>query len=366
LLASLQSFGQPQHNEGLAQRRAAHLQNGVNLSEWFAQVYDPKGYTKEHFQSWATSEDIALIKSLGFDHVRLSINPAPMFNATKPSQIPAEYLSNVDAAAKMILDHGLAVIIDIHPDDPFKAQFKDDVFVQKFADFWRVLAQHYSTWDPDRVFLEILNEPEVEDEYRWYGIQVRLASAIRQGAPEHTMIASGAKWSNDDELVMVEPLRDPNVIYNFHFYFPHLFTHQGATWGVYYWQWVKGLSYPSNAESAARAAAGVPDPKDRLAVIRYGYEHWEAARIDAEISQAAEWARKYGVSLTCNEFGVYREYADPRDRAAWLGDVRTSLERHGIGWTVWDYSGSFGVITKANGRATPDDQVLKALGLHKP
>ena len=246
LLAPLCTYGQ-QSTLSVAQRRVGQLRRGINTSGWFAQVYDPKGYTKEHFQSWTTADDIALIKSMGFDHVRLSVNPAPMFNATKPGEINPEYLASVDAAAKMILDHGLAVIIDIHPDSDFKAQLKDDLFVQKFADFWRAFAHHYSTWDGERVFLEIMNEPEMADQYRWYGIEAKLAAAIREGAPGHTIIATGAKWSNDDELVMLEPLRDPNVIYNFHFYFPHVFTHQGATWGSYYWQWVKGLGYPSNA-----------------------------------------------------------------------------------------------------------------------
>jgi len=30
---------------------AVHLGYGINLSEWFAQVYDAKGYTKEHFDA---------------------------------------------------------------------------------------------------------------------------------------------------------------------------------------------------------------------------------------------------------------------------------------------------------------------------
>jgi endoglucanase len=307
-----------------------------------------------------------LIKAMGFDHVRLGVNPQPMFNSVRPDQISAEYLGEVDAAVQMILDHDLAVIIDIHPDDDFKAQMKEDVFVQKFSDFWRALARHYARYDPERVFLEVMNEPVMSDPYRWSGIQTKMVAAIREGAPLHTIIATGAKWSNDDELVFLDPLRDPNIIYNFHFYFPHLFTHQGSTWGTYSWQWVKGLSYPSTPESAARAAAAVPDAQDRLSVIRYGYEHWDAARIDAEINQVAEWSRKNRVPVMCNEFGVYREYADPHDRAAWLNDVRGSLEKHGIGWTVWDYSGSFGVVTKANGRAMPDELAVPALGLKLP
>src|SRR5204863_3235450 len=88
--------------------------------------------------------------------------------------------------------------------------------------------------DPERLFLEIINEPMVEDAYRWMGIQARVAAAIRDGAPRHTIIAAGPRWSSVDELLRIEPLADRNVIYNFHLYDPHTFTHQGATWGAEY------------------------------------------------------------------------------------------------------------------------------------
>ena len=78
---------------------------------------------------------------------------------------------------------------------------------------------------------------------------------------------------------------------------------------------------------------------------------------------AADWARRRNVPLVCNEFGVFREYSDPKDRAAWLHDVVAALEHNGIGWTMWDYSGGFGVVWKKEGRAVPDENVLKALGL---
>jgi hypothetical protein len=42
-----------------------------------------------------------------------------------------------------------------------------------------------------------------------------------------------------------------------------------------------------------------------------------------------------------------------------------ALEKNGIGWTMWDYAGGFGVVTKVNGSATPDELVVKALGLRQ-
>jgi endoglucanase len=346
--------------------RLAHIRHGINLSGWFAQVYEPKGYTKEHLQTFETSADMALIKSAGFDHVRLSVNPQPLMDAARHHDGSAEYFSYLDAAVKMILDAGLAVEIDMHPDSDFKARLaKEDDFVERFADFWMMVARRYasSSWDPDRVFFEILNEPEMRDAYRWYGVEAKLAAAIRRGAPSNTIIAAGARWDDDDDLVFLEPLPDTNVIYVFHFYEPHIFTHQGATWGTYYWHWLKGLHYPSSPENAAQVAALVPEARDRLQVIRYGQDHWDAARVEAEINQAADWAKQRGVPLICNEFGVFRDHSDPPDRAAWIKDVRTTLERHNIGWAMWDYDGNFGVVTKKEGKAALDEITAKALGL---
>jgi aryl-phospho-beta-D-glucosidase BglC (GH1 family) len=368
LLTAQASIAQSTANSALAFRRAQHLRQGINLSEWFAQVYDSKGYTKEHFETWNTARDIALIKAMDVDHVRLSVNPQPMFRRKQADRIPPDYLGYLDAAVKMILDQGLAVVIDVHPDSDFKQQLTtDDGFVEEFADFWRALARHYSSLDPNLVFFETLNEPEVRDAYRWYGMQARLAVAIREGAPQHTIIAVGARWDDDDDLLFAEPLRDPNIIYNFHFYEPHVFTHQGATWGENYWHFVSALPYPAdNPEAIVKVAAAIPDPVKRLAVIRYGADHWNAARIDVEFDQVTAWARRWDVPVVCNEFGVYRRVAGPSDRAAWLSDVRKSLENHGIGWTMWDYSGGFGVVTKENGQPLPDELTVKALGRTMP
>ena len=68
--------------------------------------------------------------------------------------------------------------------------------------------------------------------------------------------------------------------------------------------------------------------------------------------------------LTCNEFGVYRKFAAPADRAAYLRDVRVSLEKQDIGWAMWDYQGGFSVVNRANASVTPDAATVSALGLN--
>jgi len=255
ILVCISILSSAQADSSLAKRRAAHLRHGINLSEWFAQVYDPKGYTKEHLVGWVTADDIALIKSMGFDHVRLSVNPEPMMRHNMADHLPPEYVGYLDAGIKMILDHGLAVIIDMHPESEFKQRLvQHDESVEQFSDYWRAIARHYSSYDPDVIFFEVLNEPEFRDRYRWAGVQAKLANSIREGAPQHTIIAAGANWSDVEDLVAMTPLPDPNVIYNFHFYDPHTFTHQGATWGANYWHFESKLAYPATLEDAQKAA----------------------------------------------------------------------------------------------------------------
>ena len=347
-------------------RRVEALRRGVNLSHWFAQVMDRKGYVADHFQTSITVKDLELIRSLGFDHVRLSTAPEPMFVRGQADRLPANYLQYLDDAIKMILSQALAVVIDIHPDAEFKRGLQaSNQHVEAFADFWRALAAHLSSTDPERVFLEVLNEPEFDDPYRWSGVQTLLVSAIRQGAPDHTIIVSGHRWASLEDLLALEPLRDRNLIYNFHFYSPALFTHQGATWGVNFWHYLKEVPYPSAPENIEKVLAAVPHDQQRLHLVRYGQERWNLARIEAEIAEIARWAQKHGIQVTCNEFGVHKKVVDPGARAAWIHDVRRTLERHKIGWTVWDYSGDFAVVSRESGKISPDDTLLRALGFEQ-
>ena len=347
----------------LVESRMGKLRRGINTSHWFSQVGDKQGYTKAHFDSHTTAADIALIKAMGFDHIRFSIEPAPMFNAEAPDKLSAEYLHYIDQAIDMILAKGLAVIVDIHPSDEFKKKLADGRAVESFGNFWRAFARHLSVRDPERVFLEVINEPIVEDPYRWMGIQAKLIAAIREGAPRHTIIATAHRWSGHNEFLFLEPVADANVIYNFHFYEPHLFTHQGATWGWELWRYLKKVPYPSSPQSVAPILPTIINEQLRAALMKYGEEQWNASRIDAEIAKVAAWARKHNVAVTCNEFGVYRKEALPADRAAWIHDVRSTLEKYGIGWTMWDYQGGFAVVNKVNGRAVPDAETIAALGL---
>ena len=342
--------------------RFAHLRRGVNLSHWFSQSAD---YSRAHLDTHTTAQDIALIKSLGFDHVRFPLEPAPLMADTPdPSVLNSTYLGYVDNALDIILAAGLAVVIDIHPRDEFKLRMaRDERSIEAFGKFWRAFATHLCRRDPEVVFLEVINEPMVEDPYRWYGIQGKLIASIRAGAPNHTIIAAGHRWSGLYEMLFLEPYADPNIIYNFHYYEPFAFTHQGATWAGPNLPFYKNVPYPSSPEAVKLVLDTIQDDPARYNLLRYGEENWNAQRIDRELGAAAAWAAKHHVYVTCNEFGAFRKVVKPADRVAWLQDMRKALEKHGIGWTMWDYGGGFSVVNKTNGQAQADPDVVKALGL---
>jgi endoglucanase len=353
--------GRARGASGVPASRLARLRRGINLSHWFAQSRD---YSERHLREHTTRRDVELIRRLGFDHVRFTVEPAPLFDEARPSELKREHLRRLDAALDMMLTSGLAVVVDLHPPDALKRRlWTDGRFVAALADFWRAFAAHLARRDPERLFLEILNEPVIEDSDRWMEIQAQLAAAIRDAAPRHTLIATGARWSSVEQLLLIKPLDDRNVVYAFHFYEPHTFTHQGATWGSDFWPHLKGVPYPSSPERVAPLLESVAPAAARGALAEYGRERWGAARVEREVARAAAWGRRHGVALTCNEFGVYRAYAPTSARLRWIRDVRAALERHRIGWAMWDYAGDFGVAVRKDGRVEPDAGTAAALGL---
>ncbi|MUL35815.1 glycoside hydrolase family 5 protein [Gloeocapsopsis dulcis] len=348
---------------GVKEERFIHLTQGINLSHWFSQA----PLTHKNFQTRVTAKDIQRIKKLGFRHVRLPIDPDVLLNETQPEKLNQENLKYFDMALDMILAENLGVIVDIHPKPQFKQRlYKDMVFVNTVAKFWKSLAQHLSTTDPELVFLEVLNEPDAKDPKVWYKIQPKLLTAMRAGAPSHTLIASanirvGKNWSDIEALQLLSPVQDSNVVYNFHFYKPNPFVSQGATWGWDMLRYFRSVPYPSNPASVKSVLPKIKNEAARKHLQIYGKERWDAQKLEELIKRAATWAQKHQVRLTCNEFGVYRRVAPPDDRNVWINDVRSLLEKYNIGWSMWDYNHGFGVMKRVKGELIPDLDTLQAL-----
>lgn len=360
----------------LASQRAKALAKGINLTHWF---WLPIGGEKNFgTPDFFTADDAKAIAKAGFTCVRLPVDPTRLFSSTA-GIVNTGVAKKLDKAIDTITEAGLAVVIDLHAlgtqseDQYDKALIDDTKPVGKKAQEavlknWTALAKHLATRDPAKVYLELLNEPIFEKKpERWPQVQSLLLAAVRAEAPGHTIILTGVNYSSIDGLVSLpEPLTaDDNVIYTFHFYEPHTFTHQGATWGSPNWALLTGLPYPSSPELVKDIAEKITDRSARAEAEWYGKQNWNASKIDARITKAADWAKKHNAVLWCGEFGVINK-APADSRANWLRDVRTGLDQHGIGWCMWDWAGNFGITTTAkpeSGQRTLDQSILHVLGL---
>ena len=364
--------GVPQASaDGVPAGRIALLSRGINVSEWFAAWSEQR-----LLGTWHTADDAALIRRLGFTFVRLTASPQWLFNPADPAHPPAA-IHYYEHALRLFLDAGLAVIVDpIHgtsSDDAFEDSLaRDPGFRRGVEAGWEALARRFAAISADRVFFEIMNEPHIStreaiDASWWPPVQEGLAAAVRRGAPQNTIIATGEKWGGIDGLVALSPLADRNVVYSFHWYEPFTFTHQGADWAGEIPKLLAGIPYPSSPVAVAAAVSALADPRAQKEVTVYGGERWDRRRVEAGLRRAADWGKRHGVPVFCGEFGVYRKVSPEADRVRWIADVRSTFENLGIGWSMWDYDGGFGLIRYLSPRARAgrilDALAVKALGL---
>ncbi len=342
-------------------RRAALLDRGINASSWFGGSGD---YSPQHTSTWITADDLKLIHSLGLHYVRIGIDPVYFGTYGRPDDSSKSALwKRLDDAIDASLNSGLAVDLCVFPRDDYKQQLSTDRGAQQFLMLWTALAKHYAGRDPDHLFLELMNESEVQDPFRWIGLESSAVSAIRRVDQVHTILASGAHYDSLDDLLVTQPLNDENVIYTFHYYEPYQFTHQGAGWGSPEWLYYKDIPFPATVAQLQPTLDAIPSDIARYQLFLYAAGNWTPETVRQRITFAANWGREHNVPILANEFGAYRDTAPPDSRARYIEAVRTALEANHIGWAMWDWSGNFGLVRHENGHIVVDPAIARALGI---
>lgn len=344
-----------------AWKRWKHLQHGVALSGWFS---ESGNYSISQLRAYTTPADIEHIHQLGFDHVRIPVDPV-IFQCDN-NWDSCERIQFLDQVIQNALAADLYVILDFHPNPQYTHQLvSNGQAAEKYLRLWAQIAAHYSKMDQDRIVLELMNEFSSPDLNSWLGLLQQAIGVVRRQASNNTLIVQGAGYSDIWDLIRLPQLADNNLIYNFHYYEPHIFTHQGATWGLDYWLEIDHLPFPANDKGIAAAMEHTDSEDARWRILQYQEDHWDASRIASDIAFAAQWARNRNVPLICDEFGAYRNFSAPEDRERWITAARTAFEQNHIGWTAWDYQGGFGVVMKSNNSLRDDDVTLRGLGLKK-
>ncbi len=327
------------------------LARGVNVSTWFTHRTDA---TQQ--PGWPTTNDFSLMRRMGIRHVRLLVDAEWL-------QLNGAHPRYLEEGITQALNEGLLVVLAMQPSKEHKLQMgEDDSVVELVADIWRQTASQFKTVAHDRLLFEVLNEPEIEDVARVRVIQKKLIEAVREISPERIVAVGGAHYSDIDDLVNMAPLDVRGVIYSFHFYEPHNFTHQGAGWGWHMWMVFHNIPYPSTPENVEPVVEKLT-PLAREHIAWYGQQEWNKKKLAEFIDQAADWSKRHNLPVWCSEFGVLRDVAPSASRRAWLNDARSLFEERNMAWTYFDWWGHFGLVTGPQDARQIDEDAQAGLAL---
>ena len=388
------------------------LHKGVGLHEWlnWSPLTDEGAYRRPPYRSveewlsrerpladWPEGDPFRRIRGLGFDFVRLTVDPGPLLAGGAAER--REALAVLSAAVRKVTAADLAVVFNLHAVSQAPAFGMDVVNggadsegVAAYRDMVKDVAAMLAQIGPDKVAFEPYNEPayypcDASGSEDWQRIMADTVADIRSVSAALTVVATGACGGSITGLTDLDPaFDDANILYSFHMYEPHSFTHQLAEEPGSY---VSGLPWPAGSGSPARVrehlskwmrAAGVGPLKEAVALAKaddriaaYFREGWDEAILKARLGEAVDWAGRHGIPVSrlfMGEFGVARLSADGRsganvdDRLRYLRVLRRTAEENGIAWSVWEYSNPHGMtLIEPRGPAVADEAMLDALGL---
>lgn len=283
---------------------------GVNLGGWLSQC----DYSEERLDGFITEKDFALLAAWGFDHVRIPIDYNVIQN--EDGTMKEEGLTRIDRALALCEQYGLHTVLDLHKTQGFSFDanegedgfFDSPAYQEKFYAVWECFAARYGAFH-ERVAFELLNEvTELRFLPAWMRIARECVRRIRLAAPLTLVLLGSYNWNSARTVPALDAPFDSRVLYNFHFYEPMRFTHQGAYWN----ESVKN-------ERCTYAESGASQ-----------------AFFEDFLAPALEKAEREGTELYCGEYGVIDVVA-PEEALKWFRDLYAVFERHGIARSLWSY-----------------------------
>jgi endoglucanase len=333
---------------------------GVNLTNWL-QAGSPQQIQFTKF----TKQDFINIKSLGCDVIRLPINLHAMTDGAPNYTVSPLFFFFLDQIIDWAEELELHLILDNHTFDP--AANTDPNIGDVLVPVWTQLAERYKDRS-NYIYYEVLNEPHGISDAQWNAIQQNVVAAIRAVDQKHTIVIGPAGWNSYQNLGAMPQYADDNLIYTFHFYDPFIFTHQGASWTDPSMVPLVDVPFPYDAASMPACPPELVNTWVKSNLDNYRNEG-TVQRVKQLIDIAANFQGQRGVRLFCGEFGVYIPNSDDADRVYWYNVVRSYLEEKGIAWTIWDYTGGFGLFEKGTDELFDYDlnvPLLEALGFNVP
>lgn len=374
-------------------RRGVNVHNMLNWPDHASErpiTYAwPPFTTPEHQLSEAT---VSAIRGLGFDYIRLTFDPA-IYLASGPER-RAELRTIALSQVQRFLDAGFDVILDLHPVAenpdyrPDRVSAAGSAAFSSYLQLVHEMAYALRQLPHERFAFELMNEPPLESPRPWQAELEALHAAARSASSTLPLILNGCAWDDLSALEQVDitPFAGSNVLYTFHYYAPHIFTHQGVT-GADPAHFLHDLQWPARRSEVdgveAQALAGVDADLSGSTAARARTKGEIVRALDSYVADAGErqilddfaslaaWARRRGVAaedIVMGEFGVRKPLVETpehlRSRITWLTSVRRAAEAHGFAWSLWLLKGDGGMaLLPDESDIAFDVDVLRALGM---
>ena len=325
------------------------IRKGVNLSHWMSQTRDwsPK-------DKFITKEDVKLIHSFGFDHIRIPIDEEELWHEN--GEVIKQSLQYVKSCLDWCAEFGLRAVIDLHilRSHHFNARnnegemtlWSDTVAQNNLMKLWENLSEYLRDYPNNMVAYEIMNEPVAPDHEQWNKLIARAVKIIRQREPERIIIIGSNMWQQPYTFPYLKvPENDKNIILSVHTYHPYFVTHYKA-----YWSPSKNyhgpVQYPGQCITDSAFEKYV-DKTDEALMARLDEEKardvYNKEKLHSILQDAIDKSRELGLQLYCNEFGCLPSIPE-ETRLKYYQDITDIFKENCIAYANWDYKGDFRIV----------------------
>lgn len=311
--------------------------HGINLGGWLSQC----DHTKERYETFISEDDIKVIQSWGLDHIRVPVDYDLI--ETADGTYKEDGFVYIQRALDWAKKYGLNMILDLHKTYGFSFDegegevgfFENPAYQERFIKLWEEFAKRFGS-HADMLCFELLNEV-TDQEYceTWNRILTDCVKRIRKIAPTIGILVGGY-WNNSiKSLKDLCPPYDEHIIYNFHFYEPLIFTHQGAYWIPKMntsFRMPFASTYAEYAKNTDEMIGQHFDEADLFPADQVlGTEYFETY-----FAEAIRVAGERNVALYCGEYGVIN-LVDDAATLQWYEAICSFFDRYGIGRAAWSY-----------------------------
>ena len=342
------------------------IHRGVNLSHWLSQNF---GW--ESKATFITERDIKFIDSIGYDHVRIPIDEAELWDSTgRPIE---ESFSLLTGCLNWCAKYRLRAIVDLHilrshhfnavNEGKTNTLWTDTNAQNNFLHLWADLSARLKTFPDSMVAYELMNEPVAENPEDWNRLVDKAVKSLRALEPRRVLVIGSNRWQIPETFPLLKvPPHDPNIILSTHTYSPIFFTHHLADW-VSFKEYRGPVHYPGRIVSDKDFDMYVRKDSALARDMKDARQSWNKQRLAEELLPAIKKAKELGLKLYCGEFGCL-PHVERKERLAYYRDIVSVFSENGMAYCNWEYKGDFGIYTfdfAKHESGAPDDELIQIL-----